>query len=92
MSFYDLNKLSERELIGQFILESRGIGAFLSYTDCQIIEKWIRAANGNTDLILFLLSKKFEKIKEETPTTYQSLKFLEKKILSEIHNSQTKLS
>jgi hypothetical protein len=92
MSFYDLNKLSERELIGQFILESRGIGAFLSYTDCQIIENWIRAAKGDTDLILFLLSKKLGKTKEESPTTYRSLKFFEKKILLEIRNSQTKLS
>lgn len=92
MSFYDLNKLSERELIAQFILESRGSCAFLSYADCQVIESWLKAARGDTELILFLLNEEFQKAEKIRRKKTLSLKFLEKKILLKVRNSQTKLS
>lgn len=92
MSFYDLNKLSERELIAQFILEARGTGAFLSHTDCKIIEDWLFAAKGDSDLILFLLSEELANAEEAGSKKSKNLKFLDKKIKLRIRNSQTKLS
>lgn len=94
MSFYDLSTLSNEELIAQFIIESKDSGCSLSYSDYEIIDRWLYKAQNDVDLILLLL---YEEIQSDVPTIkkekpkFKSLKALEKKILVRIKDAKKKL-
>ena len=82
MSFYDLSKLSNEELIAQFILEIKGAGAFLSHSDYKIIDGWLKVSENDPDLILFLLNEEVEKrAKDKNPKPFpRSLTYLKEKL------------
>lgn len=53
MSFIPRESLTGRNLIAQFIIESRPKGAILPYSEYQFIEQWLKIGNDN-DLLLIL--------------------------------------
>ncbi len=55
MSYVSLDNLSDVSLITQFIIEYRGRGHFLPYTEHKFITKWLDLA-GNTDNLLLILA------------------------------------
>ena len=65
MSIFDLEKLSPAEQISQYIIEVKGVNAFLSYMDYEIIDSWLKLAKGNSERLLLILS-------EILPKYYQS--------------------
>lgn len=54
MSFIDLDKLSPQDLILQYVLECRGSGHFLPYSDHEIIASWLKATTDLDELLLVL--------------------------------------
>ena len=56
MSHVDLENLNHAELIAQYVLECRGYGHTLPYTDYDIIRGWLQAA-GSSDTLLVILSE-----------------------------------
>lgn len=54
MSFLDLDKLSPEDLILHYVLEVRGRGHFLPYSDYQIIDEWLLAVKDPDELLLVL--------------------------------------
>lgn len=54
MSFMDLDKVRPQELVSQYLLELKGRGTMLSYTDHEIIEAWLVAAPSVDDLLVAL--------------------------------------
>lgn len=56
MSFVDLDSLSPSALIAQYVLECRGQGHALPYSDYHVIEEWLDAA-GDADELLLVLSE-----------------------------------
>lgn len=54
MSFVDLDKLSPEDLILHYVLECRGRGHFLPYSDYQIIDDWLKVSPDADELLLVL--------------------------------------
>jgi hypothetical protein len=54
VSFLDLDRLSPADLVAQYVLECRGQGLFLPYTDHAVIGEWLAAAGDPDELLLIL--------------------------------------
>jgi len=94
MSFYDLSKLSDEEMVAQFILESRKAGPSLAYVDYQIIDSWLEKAQGDVDLVLLVLSENLPAYLE-SPRNKKgifSLRGIAQKIDLRLENAKKKLS
>lgn len=71
-------------MIADFIIENRGQGHYLPYTDYSLIEGWIKAAKNIDDLLLILaeeLPRYFEKQSGQIP---KSISGINKKILKKL--------
>lgn len=65
MSLIDSNQLSDEAMITQLILECRGEGLFLPYSDHQIIQNWISTYPDFDRLLLILADLLPQVYKEE---------------------------
>ncbi len=54
MSFMDLGNARPQELVSQYLLELRGKGTMLCYSDHEVLEVWIAAAASLDDLLVVL--------------------------------------
>lgn len=54
MSYLDLDQLTAQGLIVQYVVECRGKGFFLPYTDYEIIQTWLQSAADVDELLLIL--------------------------------------
>lgn len=54
MSFMDLDQIRPQELVSQYLLELKGKGTMLCYSDHEIVESWIAAAPSLDDLLVVL--------------------------------------
>jgi len=57
MSIINLDGLPARELIAQYIIELKGSGHMLPYSDYEYIEIWLREVSDNSDTLLLVLSE-----------------------------------
>lgn len=77
MSLIDTRKLTDEALITQLILECRGSGLFLPYSDHEIIQNWIKSTPDIDRLLLILadlLPQVYKKdTKRGTPPRLQSI-------------------
>jgi hypothetical protein len=88
MSFGDFDQLTPSHLIAQYVLECRGVGQALPYTDYEIIEEWLAAAATADDLLLVLsdiLPEFFSGEKKRSKP--RSLKGARKKVLRKLKES-----
>ena len=56
MSIFNIDSLSDRSLISQFILEKRGHGLCLSREEDQLVCRWLKDS-GSPDILLSLLDE-----------------------------------
>ncbi|MEY4631734.1 MAG: hypothetical protein RIQ81_1854 [Pseudomonadota bacterium] len=54
MSFMDLSAARPQEVISQYLLELKGKGTMLSYSDHEVVEAWLSAAPALDDLLVVL--------------------------------------
>jgi len=54
MSFMDLGSAKPQELISQYLLELKGQGTMLCYSDHEVVEAWIAVAPTLDDLLVVL--------------------------------------
>jgi hypothetical protein len=54
LSFMDLDNARPQELVSQYLLELKGRGTMLSYSDHEIVEAWLAAARSLDDLLVVL--------------------------------------
>ncbi len=54
LSFMDLDTVRPHELVSQYLLELKGKGTMLSYSDHEIIEAWLVSASSLDDLLVAL--------------------------------------
>ena len=57
VSYVDLENATPENVVAHFVLECRGGGAFLPYSDHQIVTEWLVASNGDLDELLVVLSE-----------------------------------
>ena len=89
MSIVDLDNLSPKALVAQFVIECRGQGTFLQYDDYQIIDEWVGIAPDIDHLLLVLsdiLPSYFLSQRSGT-TKARSLKAARKKVLTKLQES-----
>lgn len=55
MSYYDLGDAHPQDLIVSYVLDCRGQGCFLPYSDYHIVGEWLKACS-DTDALLLVLS------------------------------------
>ena len=60
-----LEEMSQQELICYFVVQQRNQGFTLPYLDYETIERWLKLAQGDQDLLLLILS-------EELPPLYSN--------------------
>jgi hypothetical protein len=90
MSHYDLDTLSQRELVARYVVEMRGAGHLLSYLDYEVIDRWMERSHGNGDRILLVLNEVlpdyFANMKKKQAPAL--LRGIEKKVNSGLTNSK----
>ncbi|MEZ4741325.1 MAG: hypothetical protein R3B45_02575 [Bdellovibrionota bacterium] len=78
----DLESLSPHELIAQYVIEVKGVGHMLPYSEYNLIELWLREL-ADADLLLLVLSEilpaYFENARRSGRTL--SLKGIHKKVM-----------
>jgi hypothetical protein len=57
MSLIDLDSLPPADLIAQYILELKGSGNILPYTDYECIGAWLKELSNDSDQLLLILSE-----------------------------------
>ncbi len=76
---------SARQLICQYIIETRGQGLFLSYTDYEVVDRWLSLCEGDEDILLFILSEVLPSYyRASSNRSFRSLKALEQNISKRI--------
>jgi hypothetical protein len=93
VALVDLDKLSPVALIAQFVLEHRGEGQVLPYTDYAIIEEWVAASASPDDLLVILsdlLPAHFSP-EQRRGSKPRSLKALRRKVLKKVGGGGEKL-
>ena len=76
---------SARQLICQYIIETRGQGLFLSYTDYEVVDRWLSLCGGDEDILLFILSEVLPSYyRASSNKSFRSLKALEQNISKRI--------
>ena len=73
--------LSPAQLIAEFVLAHKNRGAFLSYHDYRVIQKWLDHCP-DVDFLLLLLSDKLPPLFERNPRS--SLQAIDKTIMRRI--------
>jgi hypothetical protein len=82
----DLDRLSPAEVIAQYVIHCKAAGMCLSYSEYQVIDTWLDAADSNDELLLLVLS-------EILPPHYQkqgpfkrqsSLQFFHKSVMKKL--------
>ncbi len=77
--------LSSSELVAQYVLECKGQGQFLPYSDYEIIKEWVTCSTDIDDLLLILdeiLPRFFDPSKEKVP--HRSLRGARKVVLKKL--------
>ena len=95
MNFVDYDNLSPRQLINQYIIETRNKGHFLSYTDYAIVEEWVKASRSVDDLLIVLdsiIPGYMEKHKDRSvPPSLKGVRELVLKKLDDYRNRDSSL-
>ena len=89
MSIVDLDTLSPKALVAQFVIECRGQGTFLQYDDYQIIDEWVGIAPDIDHLLLVLsdILPSYFSSQRSGATKARSLKAARKKVLTKLQES-----
>lgn len=86
MAICDLDKLSNTELILQFILEKNGKGLCLPYTDYSLIEQWLNLSEQDVKRLLLILDDVIPDKKSHSRP--YPLKVFDKKVQERLKNAR----
>lgn len=89
MSIIDLDNLSPKALVAQYVIECRGQGTFLQYDDYQIIDEWVGLAPDVDHLLLVLsdILPTYFSAKRSGASKSRSLKAARKKVVTKLQES-----
>jgi len=87
MSIVDLDKLTPKGLVAQFIVETRGGSQVLAYLDYEVIDEWLSVAPSVDDLLIVLAEELPPFFSRKAERKSVSIRGLRRKVLRNLAES-----
>ena len=91
MSFMNIDELSGKELIVQYVLQCKSQGLFLSAVEHKVIERWLSLVGHDYQSLLLILSEVLPSFFSKKTSKAAPLSFIDKKVATLIKEKSAML-